>query len=52
MKLTDAQMNKILYYLRKCYEAVGDNVYVEEDNYIFFPPIEFIRDTDGKWTPQ
>lgn len=52
MTLTDAQMNKILRYLLDCYKSIEDTDYIYEDNYIYFPPLEFLRNKEGKWVPQ
>lgn len=49
MKLTDEQMKHILYYMEKCYEVAKETDFIEEENYIFFPNIEFIRNDEGDW---
>lgn len=49
--LTDAQMNKILYYLKQCYEEINEKDFIVEDNFIFLPNIEFFRNKEGQWIP-
>ena len=46
--MNDKKILQIIKQLKELH-AIDENELIVEDNFIFIPSIELIRDTDGKW---
>ena len=48
--MEDKKILKIINWLKEINAFEGEELIIE-DNYIFIPPVELIRDKTGKWIP-